>query len=66
MASEWPTGQPLSSDLVEVSSLNRTLASMADANAHAAELLVELEITRSELQEKKRAKKRFAVGSALG
>ena len=54
MASEWPTGQPLSSDLVEVSSLNRTLASMADANAHAAELLVELEITRSELQEKNR------------
>lgn len=55
MASESLTGRPSSSEPVDVSTLNRTIASVAEANAHAAELLVELEIARSELQERNRA-----------
>lgn len=54
MVSDLPTGQPSCSDADAVSTLNRTLASVAEANAHAAELLVELELTRSELQEQNR------------
>lgn len=47
-----PSSSELSDQLVE---LNRTIERVAEANAYAAELLVELELTRSQLQERNEA-----------